>query len=165
MNAQFAVWFDSALWFWIAGALLWWHVCSATLGVPNALMNRAMDDPEDAALFERLARRNVSAAADSWRRNGAFETGIGAFAIAFATAFAVIERSPPAAAAVCLMAPLALHLLFAARAAAALDAAQPSAELLRRRFKAIRARAYGAAMGSVGLALILRGAARLAMLD
>jgi hypothetical protein len=165
MLAQFAAWFDAALWFWIAAALLWWHVCAATLGVPHALLDRAVDHAEDAALFERLARRNVALAAEAWRRNGMFWTGVAAFAIAFTAAYAVIQRNPPAAAGFCLLTPLALHMLFLARAATAMEAAPPEREALRKRFKALRAQAYGAAMASIALALILRGASRLAALS
>ncbi len=165
MLAQFAAWFDAALWFWIAAALLWLTVCSRTLGVPNDLMNGAIDDAQDAALFDGLARRNVALAAESWRRNGVFWTALGAFVIAFTAAYAFIERNPPAAAGFCLLAPLSAHLLLSARAAAAMAANPPEAAALRRRFKALRAQAYGAALASVALALILRGAARLAALN
>ena len=164
MQAQIAAWFDTALWFWIAAALLWWHVCSATLGVPNDLLLRSARDSEDAALFDRLARRNAAVVAAAWRRGGALGVGLGAFLVMFTGAHAVANRSPSAAGAFCLLAPLALHLWASARAAAQIETTQPGEEALRRRFAALRLRAFASALASVALAGAVRGAARVAAL-
>ena len=160
MQAQLAAWFDGALWFWIAAAAVWWRVCAATLGVPNDLMLRALRDSEDAALFERLARRNVATAAAGARRGGVAAAALAGFMLTFLAAYAWLARSGAAAGGFVILGPLTLHAVWTARAALALDGAQPDADALLRRFRALRTQAFAAALTSLGLAAVIRAAAR-----
>jgi hypothetical protein len=159
MRAEFAAWFDTAIWFWVAAAAIWWRVCGVTLGVPSDLLHRAGRDEADAALFDRLARRNAALAAASWARNGAWIVAAAAFLICFAGGVAVLRLSPSAAAAFCLIAPLSAHSIAAGRAAQRIAAGAPEPAALLERFRALRLQAVLAAALSFALAATLRVAA------
>lgn len=137
-------------WYWVFGVLFWGLVCNYTFGVPNELFVRARKGGEDAALFERFARRNLALFAGAIRRRMVWAGAAGGFCLAVLGTVALRSGSEAALGLLILLLPAAA--LSAWGAAAILSAASepPGREGLHRLF--LRARLYAA--GAAGVSMV-----------
>ena len=130
-------------WYWIFGVLFWGLVCNYTFGVPNELFVRARRGGEDAALFERFARRNLSLFARTIRRRAGFAAGAGAFVVALLGTYAWRSGSEAALGLLILLAPAAALSAWGGFAIVRAAEISPGREGLLRLFE--RARLWSAA--------------------
>ncbi|MGB0412683.1 MAG: hypothetical protein ACPGFA_13930 [Pikeienuella sp.] len=97
-----------SVWYWGLSALLWAMICNWTFGVPNELLIRAGKGGEDAALFDRFARRNIAMISAAIDRQGVFVGGFVAFVVAIIATVAVRDNSEPAQGALFVIGPMVL---------------------------------------------------------
>ena len=97
-----------SVWYWALSALLWAVICNWTFGVPNELLVRAGKGGEDAALFDRFARRNIAMISKAIERQGVVVGAAVAFIVAAIATVAVRDNSEAAQGALFIIGPMVL---------------------------------------------------------
>lgn len=95
-------------WYWGFAALFWGVICNTTFGAPNELLLRAARGGGDAALFERVARRNISHFAERIRQRAIVTGALTAFALGMIATIAARTGSEAALGLLALILPAAL---------------------------------------------------------
>lgn len=147
-----------SVWYWALMALLWAMVCNWTFGVPNELLMRARKGGEDAALFDRFARRNIDMISRAIDRQGVYVGALIAFLLAALATIAIRNNSEAAQGVLFVVGPMVLLSAHSGWRIQRLAADPPEPEGLRRAFLSERSRCMFAAGFSVFLAFGFAGA-------
>jgi len=147
-----------SVWYWALSALLWAMICNWTFGVPNELLMRARKGGEDAALFDRFARRNINMISQAIDRQGVFVGSFVAFAIAAIATIAIRDNSEAAQGVLLVIGPMVLMSAHSGWRIQTLAAKPPAAEGLRKVFLSERRRSAVVAAISMFAAFGFAGA-------
>lgn len=147
-----------SVWYWGLLALLWAMICNWTFGVPNELLIRAGKGGEDAALFDRFARRNIDMISRAIDRQGVFVGGFVAFALAAIATIAIRNNSEAAQGVLFAIGPMILMSAHSGWRIQKLAETPPGPEGMRRAFLSERTRSMFIAGFSVFLAFGFAGA-------
>lgn len=147
-----------SVWYWALSALLWAMICNWTFGVPNELLIRARRGGEDAALFDRFARRNIQMISSAIDRQGVFVGGFMAFMMAAIATVAVRNNSEVAQGVLFVLGPMVLMSAHSGWRIQRLAANPPGPDGLRKAFLSERMICMFAAGFSIFLAFGFAGA-------
>ncbi|MEX2520296.1 MAG: hypothetical protein WD969_13300 [Paracoccaceae bacterium] len=149
-------------WYWVFAALFWGVICNTTFGAPNELLLRAARGGDDAALFERLARRNIILFAQRIRRRAPVAGALAAFVLALLVTVTARTGSEATLGVLVLFAPAALLSIWGGLTIVRMAERLPDAPGVRRIF--FRARLYSgltaaaSMLGALGAAGLRHGA-------